>query len=281
MVQVKTTSMPESEPAVLREVFRDKLQRIVSITGSVKFTAELIGVNRTQFNRYLNGTSMPRPDMLYQLCRKLDVPMEWFFDASTDFPANLTAHRIGARMRRIVQGKRFSVDAALLPDGFYRIWKATFEEPLQFESFLSTVKTINGHRQMRTLVPRRPTKGEIAKGWRSRYFPYDCLMMRSSNGLFILASEGLENHLFTYYLRQRASLQLDSAGVVFAGAALSAAYGFPNRAAAVPAVMEQLTGGTGPVLKAARRAGLIEQADLPGHVARLLAECQVPDFRLY
>ena len=60
----------------LRENFSSRLALAVTQVGSVNAISELVGVNRTQFSRYLSGKSMPRPQIMYQLSMRLDVPME-------------------------------------------------------------------------------------------------------------------------------------------------------------------------------------------------------------
>ena len=60
----------------LCENFSSRLALAVKQVGSVNVISELVGVNQTQFSRYLSGKSMPRTEILYQLSMRLDVPME-------------------------------------------------------------------------------------------------------------------------------------------------------------------------------------------------------------
>lgn len=60
-------------PAELRSMFGANLRRLARAYPSVSAMCRELGINRTQFNRYLAGESFPRPDVLDRICRFFDV----------------------------------------------------------------------------------------------------------------------------------------------------------------------------------------------------------------
>ena len=83
-------------PAQLRRMFGENLRYLVRSYPSVSEVCRQLGINRTQFNRYLAGESFPRPDVLDRICgffavdaRILLKPLDEI-EASTDHPASKT-----------------------------------------------------------------------------------------------------------------------------------------------------------------------------------------------
>lgn len=121
------TRRPSPNPADLRMILADNLRQLCQSTSSVSELCRTIGVNRTQFNRYLSGTAFPRPDILFRICRHFGVD------------ANILLHRLDPQTeppkpevqpagRLIIDTKR-PFDHYLLPDGIYRYWRKSFRQP--------------------------------------------------------------------------------------------------------------------------------------------------------
>ena len=64
---------PTRSPAELRTVFGDNLRILSRDYPSISELTRRLGINRTQFNRYLSGESFPRPDVLDRICRFFGV----------------------------------------------------------------------------------------------------------------------------------------------------------------------------------------------------------------
>ncbi len=60
-------------PAELRSMFGANLRQLANSYRSVSELCRQLGINRTQFNRYLSGESFPRPDVLDRMCRFFDI----------------------------------------------------------------------------------------------------------------------------------------------------------------------------------------------------------------
>ena len=54
-------------------MFGANLRQLASAYPSISELSRQLGINRTQFNRYLSGESFPRPDVLARICRFCEV----------------------------------------------------------------------------------------------------------------------------------------------------------------------------------------------------------------
>jgi len=107
-------------PADLRMILSGNLRHLCRNTTSVSALCRKIGVNRTQFNRYLSGTAFPRPDVLFRICTHFGVD------------ANILLRQIDALPvppDAIATAARRPFDHYLLPDGMYRYWRRSFRQP--------------------------------------------------------------------------------------------------------------------------------------------------------
>lgn len=62
-----------ADPTQLRAVFGANLRSLSASAPSIAGLCRELGINRTQFNRYLTGEAFPRPDVLHHICRFFDV----------------------------------------------------------------------------------------------------------------------------------------------------------------------------------------------------------------
>jgi transcriptional regulator with XRE-family HTH domain len=268
-----------SDGTELREAFRKKLQLVTDEIGSVTAVAAMIGVNRTQFSRYLAGVSMPRPDLLFRLCRKLDLPMEWFFDRSPDNEASLAEFYFGTVMRRMVRGQRFRVDEIAMPDGFYIIWKGTFAAKDPYEMQLSLATTQHGVKRFKTSANwRRRGNGERVRNVGPPAFRHS-VMMRSTNGYALFLANGRENHVFSFFVRETAPLWDGDHRTIYSGLAVSGAFGPGPRSVLVPVFLSHIEPSGMSVLEAARKVGGYGEQDVPADVRTILENCSVPVFQ--
>lgn len=67
------TSEQRADPMQLRAVFGANLRALSADAPSIAGLCRDLGINRTQFNRYLAGEAFPRPDVLHHICRFFNV----------------------------------------------------------------------------------------------------------------------------------------------------------------------------------------------------------------
>ncbi len=115
---------PRANPADLRMILGNNLRHLCRDSGSISELCRDIGVNRTQFNRYLNGNAFPRPDVLYRICHYFGVDANILLRRIEDTPAPPQPRTDG-----ILTGSLRPFDHYLLPDGMYRYWRKSFRQP--------------------------------------------------------------------------------------------------------------------------------------------------------
>jgi transcriptional regulator with XRE-family HTH domain len=68
MKMIENHSERSESPAEPHAMFGRNLRLLGQPYASVSALCRELGINRTQFNRYLSGESFPRPDILQRIC---------------------------------------------------------------------------------------------------------------------------------------------------------------------------------------------------------------------
>ncbi len=85
-----------------------------------------LGINRTQYNRYLAGDSFPRPDVLHKICTHFRVDSRIMLerlDALGHTPTKPFAH---PEIAQFLTPSSMTLNEALLPSGIYRFARPSF-----------------------------------------------------------------------------------------------------------------------------------------------------------
>lgn len=108
-------------------MFGANLRVLAARFPSVSQLCRELGINRTQFNRYLSGESFPRPDVLHRICNFFEVdarillqPIEKLALDRGVLNHPVIADYVGTGMADIPQD--------VFPDGFYRFSRLSFTE---------------------------------------------------------------------------------------------------------------------------------------------------------
>ena len=112
-------------PAQLRNMFGANLRSLAANYASISDLARQLGINRTQFNRYLSGESFPRPDVLARICCFFQVDARVLLEP---------VDQIGSKqdpianpfLRNFVGSGAKDVPEDLFPSGFYRFSRLSF-----------------------------------------------------------------------------------------------------------------------------------------------------------
>ncbi|WP_254055730.1 helix-turn-helix transcriptional regulator [Ruegeria sp. EL01] len=107
-------------PAELRAMFGANLRQLTQDYPSVAALCRQLGVNRTQFNRYLFGESVPRADVLDRICRFFDVDARILLKPIADIPALDQNPTVSTLTRFLTSGAQENGKNTLLP-GFYAV----------------------------------------------------------------------------------------------------------------------------------------------------------------
>jgi hypothetical protein len=104
-------------------------------------------IHRTQLQRFMNGESVPRPDVLGRICRYFDLDARIL----THLLDDVRAMRVHSIPNFILDGlKPASHD--LFPDGFYEEWRELKTASKQYCCHLLYVKTVSGRRQTKVIL---------------------------------------------------------------------------------------------------------------------------------
>lgn len=118
-------------PPELRDMFGSNLRLLSRRYPSISELSRQLGINRTQFNRYLSGESFPRPDVLDKICRFFGVdarillePVARLDNRGLVLNGSVLAEYLGASVENLPE--------SIFPNGFYRFSRRSFVSDTQF-----------------------------------------------------------------------------------------------------------------------------------------------------
>ncbi|MEM9576714.1 MAG: helix-turn-helix transcriptional regulator [Pseudomonadota bacterium] len=118
-------------PAQLRNMFGANLRKLSESYASVSALARDLGINRTQFNRYLSGESFPRPDVLSKICEFFKVDARVLLE-----PVEQIARGDGPVTHPFLQEFMGSAPQLVaeteFPNGFYHFSRRSFMRNTEF-----------------------------------------------------------------------------------------------------------------------------------------------------
>ncbi len=135
-------------PAELRDMFGANLRILSKHYPSISELSRQLGINRTQFNRYLSGESFPRPDVLDRICNFFDVDARILLDPVESI---VTSGQVlnGPVLGDFVGVGANDVPQEVFPSGFYRFSRRSFTNNKQFIIGLVFVFRDDGHTYIR------------------------------------------------------------------------------------------------------------------------------------
>ncbi len=124
-------SKTRRSPAELRSMFGANLRQLSREYPSISELSRQLGINRTQFNRYLAGESFPRPDVLSRMCDFFGVdalvilePVDQIVQRDEIMSGPVLGDFLGTSVQQVSEH--------LFPSGFYRFSRRSFLDPEQF-----------------------------------------------------------------------------------------------------------------------------------------------------
>lgn len=139
---------PTRTPAELRDMFGANLRLLSRQYPSISELSRQLGINRTQFNRYLSGESFPRPDVLDRICAFFEVDARILLDPVSNIT---TAGHVlnGPILSDFVGVGANDVHEEAFPNGFYRFSRRSFINNAQFIVGLVYAFRDDGHTYVR------------------------------------------------------------------------------------------------------------------------------------
>lgn len=251
-------------PAQLRAMFGSNLRQLSAAYPSISDLSRQLGINRTQFNRYLAGESFPRPDVLARICGFFEVDARVLLEP---------VDQIGAQQDPIANGflsgfvgtGAHNVPDTIFPSGFYRFSRRSFVDTRIFIVGLVHARRDGANTYLRGY--------ELPEAMRLQHLPTDArsrefrgLVMRQEDGISIIASRANAMTASFNYLARAASFQ-NNFWIGYVTRTVPESSGGMR---ATRLVYEHLGSDIPSALAAARTSGFCKVDDLPPFHRRLL-----------
>ena len=254
-----------ADPALLRSIFGQNLK---TLSASYKSTAALcrdLGINRTQFNRYLSGESFPRPDVLYQICAFFDVDARILLEPVDDITttsAELLGHPF---LAGYFGANPTTVPEPLFPSGFYSFVRRSFIDDAMFTLGLVQVHRDGPYTFLRGFEPRDAMRLQ-GLSTQPHNREYRGLIMRQEEGVMALVTHRNSLACSFNFLTPETSFQSN----IWEGYASRTVREKVTGRRAARMVYQYIGRGLTTALPIARQAGLVTLEDVPPFHARLL-----------
>lgn len=124
--------MTRPSPSELRNTLGANLRELSKSAGSISALCRDLGVNRTQFNRYLTGESFPRPDVLFRICQYFGVDARIILEPLADIlpgEQSLLGH---PEIKDFLSAGVPLLTEQQFPSGFYHFVRKSFLHEDQF-----------------------------------------------------------------------------------------------------------------------------------------------------
>ncbi len=152
-------------PAELRAMFGSNLRQLARQHPSVSALCRKLGINRTQFNRYLAGESFPRPDVLDRICRFFDIDARIVLEPLNDIPKS-EGHPASSVLTQFLGSGSEPSAATPFPSGFYAVVESqplTPQVSMLYATRLPQCTLVRGYTP-RGLMPGAPPKAREIQG---------------------------------------------------------------------------------------------------------------------
>jgi len=245
-------------------MFGRNLRILSTPYSSISDLARQLGVNRTQFNRYLSGESFPRPDVLARLCQFFDVDARILLEPVECLSAPSETAR-DPFLRGFVGAGIHDVPHDIFPCGFYRFSRRSFVNLDTYVIGMVHIRRRGKNTFLRGFETREAMRIQgLPEDGRSREFRGQ--VMQQEDGLSLLVARLNAMTCSFNFLSRVASFQ-NNFWVGYVTRTVPETVGGLRIARLV---YEHLGAELGPALHAARAAGFCKADALPPFHGRLL-----------
>lgn len=255
----------EFDPAGIRRIFGLNLRSLSAPFPSVAALCRDLGVNRTQFNRYLSGESFPRPDVLHRICTFFGVDARVLLEPVANLDRNESGLLEHPMMREFLGLQPAEVPQDIFPSGFYRFTRRSFLNHELFAVGLVHVSRKSGYTFLRGYKPRSALRHQgISLSPSEREFR-GIIIRQEAGVMAILAHRGSRSCAFTYLAPDRTFKR-----GLWEGYETRT---IPEKATgrrAARMIYEHLGCDLAPAFQTARQAGLATASQLPAYQVSVL-----------
>lgn len=119
-------------PTELRSMLSANLRHLSRKATSISALCRDLGINRTQYNRYLAGESFPRPDVLHRICSYFEVDARILLEPVERITNSSSGLLTDPAIVEFVSGASKKLEEADFPSGFYRFARRSFMEDQKY-----------------------------------------------------------------------------------------------------------------------------------------------------
>lgn len=249
----------------MRKVFGQNLRLLCEGYPSISGLCRDLGINRTQFNRYMSGESFPRPDVLHRICeffgtdaRILLEPVAHLQVASGD----MVNHPF---LSGFFGNATVEVSETLFPSGFYRFARRSFVDANSFVLGLVRISRADGYTFLRGFEPRNAVR-EQGLSMASRDREYRGIVMRQEEGIMAIVTHRHSLSCSFNFLTPETAFQSN----LWEGYASRTVREKVTGDRATRMVYEHLGTSPAQALPAARKTGVVSADKLPPFYVHLL-----------
>ena len=190
----------QRSPAELRSMFGANLRELSKGFPSISELSRQLGINRTQFNRYLSGESFPRPDVLARICNFFEVDARILLEPVGNIVASNDI--LGGEFLRDFLGSAITeIHDQTFPSGFYRFSRRSFMDSTQFVIGLVRVWRQDGATYIRGLEARAAMQAQgLPVSRESREFR-GILILQEEGVAAVISRKGAATVSFNYLTR--------------------------------------------------------------------------------
>lgn len=175
------------DPAALRKVFGENLRVLCQGYPSISGLCRDLGINRTQFNRYISGESFPRPDVLHRICGFFETDARILLEPVADLQVasgDMVNHPF---LRGFFGSATIEISESLFPSGFYRFARRSFVDAHRFVLGLVRISRTDGYTFLRGFEPRNAVREQgLSMARRDR--EYRGIVMRQEEGIMAIVT---------------------------------------------------------------------------------------------
>jgi transcriptional regulator with XRE-family HTH domain len=258
--------MPKTtrSPAELRDMFGANLRHLARQYRSISDLSRQLGINRTQFNRYLSGESFPRPDVLDRICDFFGVDARILLEPADTFSShgNLLADPY---LANFVGAQVHDIPESYFPNGFYEFSRRSFTDEANFVTGLIYIFRKSGNTFIRGYESRKAMQQQhLPEDSQTR--EYRGYLTRHEDGIAAIVSRRNAMTSSFNFLAQVASFENNH----WVGYATRTVRESTSDTRIVRLAYEHLGNDVGKILTAARNSGLTSEDDLKPFHRRLL-----------
>ncbi|WP_311733216.1 helix-turn-helix transcriptional regulator [Sulfitobacter noctilucicola] len=244
-------------PAELRSMFGANLRLLSLPYSSISDLSRQLGINRTQYNRYLNGESFPRPDVLSRICTFFDVDARVLLEP-VDQIASARNSNTSSYLKNYVYAGAEDVPTDIFPSGFYRFTRRSFTMEDVFISGLVYIFRKDSQTFLRGYETKKAmTLQDFPNSAEAREFR-GAVMQQESGIVFIVSRKNAMTSSFNYISRVPSFENNFWVGYVTRTVPEN-----QNGLRATRMVFEYVGKSTAVALRTARKSGFLSREELP------------------